>query len=75
MLHFPDYFSQLRAESMRKKDVDSQAACEKLIMDLSSAGPLSACGFFNIERSTLTSAVGYSITYLIVLIQFKTAEI
>ena len=39
--------------------------------DLKRTGPVSACGMFNIERSTLTSMVSTALTYLIVLVQFK----
>ena len=38
---------------------------------LDSAEPLSGCGMFQITRGTLTSMISTSITYLIILVQFK----
>ena len=43
----------------------------QLKSDLKRTGPVSACGMFNIERSTLTSMVSTALTYLIILVQFK----
>ena len=43
----------------------------KLIKTLEKTGPLSGYGLFTIERSTLTSMISTSITYLIILVQFK----
>ena len=42
------------------------------VMDhIDDAEPISGCGMFEIRRSTLTSMLSTSITYLIILIQFK----
>ena len=44
----------------------------KIILEtLDSAEPLSGCGMFKITRGTLTSMISTSITYLIILVQFK----
>ena len=44
----------------------------KIILEtLDSAEPLSGCGMFQIQRGTLTSMISTSITYLIILVQFK----
>ena len=42
-----------------------------LICEIKEEGPFTAMGFFNIERSTLTSLVSTILTYLIVLVQFQ----
>ena len=33
--------------------------------------PFTACGFFNLDRETLTSMAATTLTYLVVLIQFQ----
>ena len=42
-----------------------------LMFEIDREQPFTALGFFNIERSTLTSLVGTILTYLIVLVQFE----
>ena len=42
-----------------------------LLRDIDNLKPISAYGLFSVERSTLTSMMSTSITYLIILIQFK----
>ena len=56
-------------EDMPTAGEDKEVA--KLIKSLEKTGPLTGCGLFQIEWSTLTSMVSTSITYLIILIQFK----
>ena len=53
------------------KDADDIKRAKKIIEDLDSSEPLSACGMFQITRGTLTSMISTSITYLIILVQFK----
>ena len=43
----------------------------KLIRSLEQAGPISPLGMFSIQRSTITSMISISVTYLIILVQFK----
>ena len=43
----------------------------QLVQDLESRGPLTGLGLFSIERSTLTAMLSVSLTYIIILIQFK----
>ena len=43
----------------------------KLIRSLEKVGPISPFGLFTIERSTITSMISISVTYLIILVQFK----
>ena len=42
-----------------------------LIKELASTGPLSGDGYFDVGRGTLTSMVSTTITYLIILMQFR----
>ena len=44
---------------------------EKLMKSLDKTGPLTCFGLFQIDRSILTSMVATSLTYLIILVQFK----
>ena len=45
---------------------------ENLIRDIQRVGPLSGKGFFQITRGTLTGMLSVSVTYVIILIQFRT---
>ena len=45
---------------------------EACSQELESQGPLTGLGLFKIERSTLTGMVSTAITYIIILIQFRT---
>ena len=57
----------------------SEEVVNKDVLDIldiiDSAEPLSGCGMFEIKRSTLTSMISISITYLIVLVQFKMSSL
>ncbi len=35
----------------------------------------SACNFFTVNRGLVTSVLGYLVTYIIVLIQFKVSDL
>ena len=43
--------------------------------EIESLGPLTGLGYFNIEKSTLTSMVSTALTYIIILVQFKMSTI
>ena len=58
-----------RLEDLPNAGEDREVA--KLIKCLERTGPLTGYGLFKLERSTLTSMVSTSITYLIILVQFK----
>ena len=49
------------------------AQLENIIKDIEAIGPFTGCGFFDVEKRTVTSIIGYTVTYLIVLIEFKTS--
>lgn len=55
-------------------DKEGMRRVHDLISQINNAGPLTAKGFFNIEKQTVVSMMGSTATYLIVLIQFKLAE-
>ena len=60
-------FLRLRRSNTTQDEEDVQE-----VLDLiGEAQPISGCGMFQITRSTLTSMVSTSLTYLIILIQFK----
>ena len=46
-----------------------------LLKEVANVGPLSGNGYFDISRGTLTSIVSISVTYFIILLQFKTGWI
>ena len=52
------------------KDIDDEEK-RLLLRDIDNLEPVSAFGLFNIDRSTLTSMISISLTYIIILIQFK----
>ena len=56
-------------EDLPKSEEDKEVS--KLLKSLERTGPLTGCGLFQLQRNTLTSMVSTSITYLIILVQFK----
>ena len=52
---------------------EDRADIEEVMDVIDDAEPITGCGLFEITRSTLTSMLSTSITYLIILIQFKLA--
>ena len=62
----------IRFLRLRRSDTTQDEEDVQEVMDLiGEAQPISGCGMFQITRSTLTSMVSTSLTYLIILIQFK----
>ena len=43
----------------------------KVINKIKEEGPLTASGFFNVEKSTLVSMFSTILTYIIILVQFQ----
>ena len=62
---------KLELEDIEDEDKESSKKVIKIIDVIDSAEPLSGSGMFYITRSTLTSMISTSITYLIILVQFK----
>ena len=63
----------LQQRMIQEKDPVEQMKIKFLIEKVEKVRPLSGNGYFEICRETLTSIVGISITYLIILLQFRTA--
>ena len=63
----------LQEKMLKEKDPVEQLKIKHLIEKVEKVRPLSGNGYFEISRETLTSIVGISITYLIILLQFRTA--
>ena len=68
---FKNIKKSLECIDEKLKDEEEIKRAKKIFEDLDSAEPLSACGMFQITRGTLTSMISTSITYLIILVQFK----
>ena len=51
--------------------VMTDQARKELLREIGDLEPISGYGLFTVDRTTLTSTVSVSITYLIVLLQFK----
>ncbi len=50
---------------------DDKIEVENLIAEMESETPFSAWGYYDIEKTTLTSLLSIIVTYIIILIQFK----
>ena len=72
-LESSDLYSSLQAVRAALEEVGGGVEVAKLKDRLDRLGPLSGLGLFSVERSTLTSMVSTAVTYLIILIQFKTS--
>ena len=59
------------AEDLPIIDDESKERVKQLLRDIEDLKPLSGYGLFSVNRSTLTNMTSVSITYLIVLVQFK----
>ena len=60
----------IRFSRLKRKDT-TEAEVQEVLDLIEDAQPITGCGMFEITRSTLTSMVSTSLTYLIILIQFK----
>ena len=45
-----------------------------LTLKLDSMGPLSAAGYFPVQKETFTALVGGALSYLVLLVQLKFAQ-
>ena len=61
----------IRFLRLRRSDTTKEEDVQEVMDLIGEAQPISGCGMFEITRSTLTSMVSTSLTYLIILIQFK----
>ena len=62
-----DLHASLRTLRRAAEDLEDK----DLVRDIEDLEPISGYGLFTVDRTTLTSTISVSITYLIVLIQFK----
>ena len=60
-------------EDLDMAEAGDHEAARLLLRDIDNLEPVSGYGLFEVTRGTLTSMVSTSITYLIILIQFKTS--
>ena len=52
---------------------DEKEMVERTLAEIHEEGPMTGCGYFEITKSSLTSMASISITYVIILMQFKSA--
>ena len=64
-------YDTLKMKTTRGKSREEIEEIEEMIVVIKDAEPISGCGMFEVTRSTLTSMLSISVTYLIILIQFK----
>ena len=65
-------FKKIKHDTLQMKKTGKPGEeIEEIIVMIDDAEPISGCGMFEIRRSTLTSMLSISVTYLIILIQFK----
>ena len=70
-----NYNSRMKKFTLGKVEETQQRHIIKLkLKELEEVRPLSGNGYFEIGRGTLTSIVSTSITYFIILLQFKQSE-
>ena len=53
---------------------DDRTTLENLIARMEAETPATAWGYYAVEKTTLTSLLSTIVTYLIILIQFKSSE-
>ena len=63
----------LQQSMIKEKDPVEQMKIRFLIEKVEKAKPLSGNGYFEISKLTLASITSISVTYLIILLQFRTA--
>ena len=63
----------LQLRMAKEKDPVEQMKIRFLIEKVEKTKPLSGNGYFEISKSTLASITSISVTYLIILLQFRTA--
>ena len=56
---------------MKETEEEVKMNVQMLIKDIEQTPPLHGCGYFVLTRGTLTSIVSNTVTYLIILLQFR----
>ena len=62
----------LQQSLVEEQDGPRLQSLKLLLKEVESVGPLTGNGYFDISRGTLTSIVSISLTYFIILLQFRT---
>ena len=62
---------QLKELLVYEREKGSRQKIKNLIDEVAELDPLSGNGFFEINKATLTGMISVSITYIIILVQFK----
>ena len=60
-------------DSKEENQEEVSTVVDSLVTKITMVGPMTGGGMFYIDRRTMTTMFGATLTYLIVLIQFKTA--
>lgn len=71
-----DKYHLLHKAILSSSKLHGMNSCEKelCLLMLQSFKGFSACGYFHLGHSTITTIIGHLLTYLVVLIQFKQSE-
>ena len=56
-----------------KQNSEENMKVKLLIKEIERTPPLSGNGYFELKRGTITSIISTSVTYLIILLQFRTS--
>ena len=56
---------------MKEKDEDTRINAQLLLKEIENIPPFNGNGYFELKRETLTSITSTTVTYLIILLQFR----
>ena len=73
-MHAEIHLSKSNEEFKESDETLLKSRQEMLISILSTAKPLTGYGFFNVDRTLVTSMISAATTYIVVLIQFNMSE-
>ena len=73
-MHAEMLLSKSTEESKEADETLLKSRQEMLISILSTAKPLTGQGFFNVNRTLVTSMISAATTYIVVLLQFNISE-
>ena len=73
-MHAEIHLSKSNEEFKESDETLLKSRQEMLISILSTAKPLTGQGFFNVNRTLVTSMISAATTYIVVLLQFNISE-
>ena len=73
-MHAEIHLSKSNEEFKESDETLLKSRQEMLISILSTAKPLTGYGFFNVDRTLVTSMISAATTYIVVLLQFNISE-